>query len=527
MVPRNPRLRSSARDSATVAGWTLLSRITGLLRVLVVGAVLGPTYLANVFVTTNTVPSLIYAAIAGPVLAMVVVPAVVTSLAERGPELTVALLGRLTGFVLSTTAVVVMLVLLVSPVLAWDLTLAVEDGPGASRAFWLTVLMLAAVAPQVPLYCLAAICGAAQQARGRFALPAGASALENVGLMVTMAVVAVWYPRGLEIDAAPVEMVVVLGVGSTISVALHTLLQMIGAARLGLPIRPSLGWRRDRLATAVAHRVRRSVSVAAAPSMGLLLLFGLAATVPGGAVALQTSVAIYAFVVALGARSVASAVLPRLSAVRDNADGAAFAAAWRQSLFYMAVASVPATVLLVAFAGPAANILANGQLRTETFIATLAACIAVFGVAQVSRSLQEIGLQALFARLDLQSPRRAAYAGLAVTVVAGGVALLLPAGPARVVALSATVLVADTVSAGIVLRRLRTVLRPHPFADRAGLRTVLRATGLIVPVAAVASWLARHAPDRLSQMVLIGVAGCLAVVLLVITVRRGLREVSG
>jgi peptidoglycan biosynthesis protein MviN/MurJ (putative lipid II flippase) len=345
--------------------------------------------------------------------------------------------------------------------------------------------------------------------------------------MVTLAVVAAWYPPGLEIEAAPVEMMVVLGIGSTLSVGLHAIVQMIGASRSGLPIRPSLGWRADRLTMDVAHRIRRSVGVAAAPSMGLLLLFGVAATVPGGAVALQTSVAIYAFVVALGARSVASAVLPRLSAVRGDADAAAFAAAWRQSLFYMAVASVPAAVLLVAFAGPAANVLANGQLRTDVFIATLTACIAVFGVAQVSRSLYEIGLQALFARHDLRSPQRAAYAGLAVTVVAGGAALLLPEGPARVIALSAVVLVADTVSAGIVLRRLRAALRPHQFTDRVGLRTVLKATALIVPIAGIVSWLAPQVQDRLGQLALVGVACCIAAAVLAITVRRGLAEVSG
>ncbi len=34
---------NTARNSATVAGWTLVSRVTGLLRVVVIGAVLGPT----------------------------------------------------------------------------------------------------------------------------------------------------------------------------------------------------------------------------------------------------------------------------------------------------------------------------------------------------------------------------------------------------------------------------------------------------------------------------------------------------
>ena len=81
---REAPVRSVARNSATVAAWTLVSRVTGLLRVVVIGAVLGPTWLANSFLATNTVPSLTYSVVAGPVLALVVVPALVSSLVHRG-----------------------------------------------------------------------------------------------------------------------------------------------------------------------------------------------------------------------------------------------------------------------------------------------------------------------------------------------------------------------------------------------------------------------------------------------------------
>ena len=50
---------TTARDSATVAGWTLVSRATGLLRVVVIGAVLGPTYFANAFQAGYVVPTLV------------------------------------------------------------------------------------------------------------------------------------------------------------------------------------------------------------------------------------------------------------------------------------------------------------------------------------------------------------------------------------------------------------------------------------------------------------------------------------
>jgi putative peptidoglycan lipid II flippase len=47
---------SAAGDSMTVAAWTMLSRITGLLRFAVVGAVLGPTFFGNTYQFTNSEP---------------------------------------------------------------------------------------------------------------------------------------------------------------------------------------------------------------------------------------------------------------------------------------------------------------------------------------------------------------------------------------------------------------------------------------------------------------------------------------
>ena len=51
-----------------VSAWTLVSRTTGLGRVIVIGAVLGPTFLANTFVATNTIPNMAYFAIAEALL---------------------------------------------------------------------------------------------------------------------------------------------------------------------------------------------------------------------------------------------------------------------------------------------------------------------------------------------------------------------------------------------------------------------------------------------------------------------------
>src|SRR5436190_22336020 len=91
---------STGRGSVVVSAWTLVSRVTGLGRVIVIGALLGPTFLANIFVTANTVPNIVYLAVAGTVLSSIVVPAIVRIEATAGRDRAADLLGRLAGFLL-------------------------------------------------------------------------------------------------------------------------------------------------------------------------------------------------------------------------------------------------------------------------------------------------------------------------------------------------------------------------------------------------------------------------------------------
>jgi putative peptidoglycan lipid II flippase len=47
-----------AGDSVAVAGWTMISRITGFGRFVAIAAVLGPTFFGNLFEATNLLPNM-------------------------------------------------------------------------------------------------------------------------------------------------------------------------------------------------------------------------------------------------------------------------------------------------------------------------------------------------------------------------------------------------------------------------------------------------------------------------------------
>jgi peptidoglycan biosynthesis protein MviN/MurJ (putative lipid II flippase) len=482
--------------------------------VVVIGAVLGPTFLSNAFLATNSVPSLTYSAIAGPVLALVVVPTVVRTVLECGQTACVAFLRRLSGMLITASAVVALVLLAVSPVLAWTLTAGIADATQRDRAQSTTVLLLVLVAPQVVLYTVAALGAAAQQARERFALAAAAPALENVGLIILMGAVAVLQPPGVDVDDAAVDVVLLLGAGATASVALHAGVQVLGAVRAGMPIRPTRGWHRDPMVWEVVGHLRRSVAVAALPAASMYLLLAVAATVRGGVLVFQTAYLVYGVPSALGARAITTAVLPRLSAAANANDQTRFAAVWRQALYYAVVAGLPSLCLLVAFARPVARTLSHGGSWTAELAAALALCIAVLGVAQLACGMYEIARQALFAHLDITGARLAGVSSFAVIMTGGTAALLLLSdGLPRLVGICAVVLVADIAAAAVVLHRIKRAISPEAAADWRLLRSAVLAGCAMVPVLGAGWFLTNEDVGRVRELGITISLGALATAL--------------
>lgn len=522
-LPRPAGRRSVARSSATVATWTLISRLSGLLRIVVVGAVLGPTFLANTFLATNQVPNLTYSAVAGPVLALVVVPTVVRTLVRDGLAASGLHVRRISGLLLTASGAVALLLVPASLVLSWALTAGIPE-PERGRARGIAIVLLLLVAPQIVLYTFVALGAAAQQARRRFALAAGAPALENVGLMVTMAAVAVLMRPGTDIGDVSYGMVFLLGGGATASVAVHAAVQAFGAHRVGLSLRPAGGWRRDPEMRAVLRRLKQSAVVAAAPSAAFFLLLACAATMRGGVLVFQMAYLVYGVPTALGARAVTTAVLPGMSEAAQAADRPRFAAAWRQALSYVWIAGLPALAVLVILARPIAGALSTGQLRQSGAMTALAVCIAIMGIAQLSSGLHELGRQALFARLDSRGPQLSAGAGFVVTAISAGAALLLPAGLPRLAGLCTAMLLADTASATVAAILVRRTIRPERALDGHRLGRAAAAGAAMVPVLAAGLLLVDRWAGWLSQAVVVTTTAVLATAVFALVLRRGTRS---
>jgi peptidoglycan biosynthesis protein MviN/MurJ (putative lipid II flippase) len=222
------------------------------------------------------------------------------------------------------------------------------------------------------------------------------------------------------------------------------------------------------------------------------------------------------------------AALPGLAHAAHRADPVTFGSAWRQGLSYAVIASLPLLVLLAVLSGPTANILANGELRHAALIGPLAACLAVVAVAQLVAGVCDLGGQALYAQLDDRVPRRASEVTFGVTVLFAAATLLLPADGSRLVWLVVAILAGELAAAGMVLTRLRGVIRPERFIDLRALAGALVATVAMVPVTAAVWWIQHvHGGGQFSNLAVVSLGGIVALGVYALVLRATMARWTG
>src|SRR5262249_24204892 len=111
-----------ARAAAGMGAVTAVSRTLGFVRVLVIAAVLGTTYLGNTFQASNSVSNVLFELVAGGALSAVLVPTFVAHLARNDRAEIERLAGGLLGLATIVLGALSVLGVVFAPFLARVLT---------------------------------------------------------------------------------------------------------------------------------------------------------------------------------------------------------------------------------------------------------------------------------------------------------------------------------------------------------------------------------------------------------------------
>ena len=175
------------RSTATITAWNTVSRITGFVRVLAVGAALGATFLGNTYQSSNLVSNLLFDVLAAGLLSAPLVPVLVPLLDRGRREEAERVAGTVLSVSLVGLGVVVVVAVSARTAIMRLLTLDVHDAAVRSAEVRLGVFLLWFFLPQVLLYAVGAVMTALMHAARRFAAAAAAPVANNVAVTITMA----------------------------------------------------------------------------------------------------------------------------------------------------------------------------------------------------------------------------------------------------------------------------------------------------------------------------------------------------
>jgi putative peptidoglycan lipid II flippase len=208
---------SVARNSATMAVGSIVSRVTGFLRTATIGAAIGAAAVSDDYNLANTLPNMVYELLLGGVLASVVVPLLVrarTNDPDRGEAYAQRLLTLATVFLGAATIVAVAVAPLLTAVMA-------SRAPAADQHL-ITVLGYLLL-PEIFFYGVAALLAAILNTRGHFAAPMWTPILNNVIVIATAAAFMLLptAPKGLSAGSITTTQILVLGLGTTLGIVVQ------------------------------------------------------------------------------------------------------------------------------------------------------------------------------------------------------------------------------------------------------------------------------------------------------------------
>lgn len=444
------------RDTLTVTACTLISRISGFGRVLAVAAVMGNGLLADVYLSANMIPNLIFELVALGVLQAVLVPSFVAARREGGDAGLSAAARATSGVIVAALSLVALVGLATAPIVARILVLSEPSAAVAREKLDVMVPMVLVFVPQLIFYGVVTVLSAALHAKGRFVAAALAPAVNNV--IVIAACVAFRANRAgrvADLDLTSWQFALIAG-GTTLGVLLFSLTPAFALRRAGIR-----WWPRWQPQHAAVISMKRSFRWATLSIVGTLVPTAAALVIgngaPGGVAVFVYAFAFFVLPHALIAVTIATTLVPRVAdgwqrdrhdEVRSAIDGAVRLAV---PLLMLAGAG------MAALAWPVTRLLAGvGQAASQGF-GPIAHTLAAFGPGLAGYGIAFVMIRVLFALGDVRRSSLLMIYGALTGVGVMALAAHLMAPDERAPALAIGYGASQLVAAVLLTRRVHSL----------------------------------------------------------------------
>ena len=469
--------RSILASSAVMASGTVVSRISGYARNVLLAAAIGNALHADLFNIGNTIPNMLYILLAGGVFNAVLVPQLVRA-QKNDDDGGASYTNRIVTLALLFLGVVTVLLVIAAPLVMRLYLNSSYNDPALAAQRDSAIAFARLCLPQVFFYGMFVLLGQVLNARGRFGPMMWAPIANNLISILVLVLYLVWFgpiPDTQGCSAFTHQQVLLLGLGSTIGIVAQTLILLPYLRAAGVRFRPRYDFRNSGLghtlrlgvwtvlfvvvnqaAYLVVVRLASGGTADAACLHGNLPDTADASTATGYTV--YASAALFVMVPhAIVTVSLATAILPRLSAKAAAQDLSGLAATLAGTLRTALAMVIPFAFALPLLAFDSAKVLFGYAATSDTFDNYVMSMI-LFGPGVVFFTVHYLMLRGFYA-LELNRTVFFIQCAIAATNIAVAIVLVQRAtaagtSPALVLAYGASYLVGSAVSYGMLARRL-------------------------------------------------------------------------
>ena len=463
--------RAIAKNAAVVASATLLSRVLGFVRDVIVAFALGAGLFADAFFVAFRIPNLLRRLFGEGSLTMAFIPVYSRVKEEEGEEAAQAMARS----AMIWLVVILGGITLVAELLAGPLTMAIAPGFIKNTELFETTIALVRICfPYVIFICGVALCMGILNANDHFLGPALAPSVLNVALI---GAALIGYFTGLNVAYAMAYGVLVGGVG-------QWLVQQPFLRSIGFGWRGKWSWKNKGVAR-MGLLMLPTVFGAAVYQLNILLGTLLASFLPVGSVSyLYYADRLVQFPLGVFGIAVSTAALPSLAKLAAKGEMVEYDAALSMALGLTLFIALPAAAGLIGLANPVISLLfERGAFTAEAVTATASALVA-YSVGLPFIALSRPLVAGFYALEDTKTPVKIAVACLAVNIGLGVALMQFMAHVGLALAVSVSSLLNFALLFALLSRRRQGRLLPVAST----LKTVF--LGILVGIAAflTASW---------------------------------------
>lgn len=407
------RAVSLFKSASVVSLLTLVSRVTGLVRELLIASTFGANAMTDAFNVAFRIPNLFRRFFAEGAFSQAFVPVLAASKAQHG-ELA-------TRFLIDQTATVLAWVLLgvsiigvaASPALVWAMASGLQQDP---RSFEVAVVMTRWMFPYIAFMSLVALAAGVLNTWKRFAVPAATPVLLNLCMITATWLGAPWF------KTLGLEPIYALAGGVLLGGVLQLGVQLLALKKLGLTPHIALRWSalRNAWADPGSKRILKlmgpallGVSVA---HISMLINTQIASHLAAGSVSWITYAdRLMEFPTALLGVAMGVVLMPQLTLARAAGDSAKYSAMLDWGLRLVVLLAVPCALALLVFPKPLVAVLYHYGAMTDYDVQKITYALMGWGVGLIGIVAIKVLAPGYYANQDTRTPVRVAIMVLVIT----------------------------------------------------------------------------------------------------------------